>query len=189
VIKKVTIILLGLFLTCILILTGLEDQTILVVEELNTGIRKEFYPRDGSFLLSYTHSVLLTQVDEYFQITAENELLLQKTVYESFGVGLPYEQFEDASFEIIDGQFVLYLERRFDELNMIISPIPKHTLSLNNTLYYLTDLLAGKKIHVTNESMEQVVPVSSDHAKQVHHIKIYALTKRIFEIGKIYFVI
>jgi hypothetical protein len=155
---------LGLTLLVTLVLTGLHERTILIVEDQKTGEAKMFFPDNNHFELGYIHSVLLTPVDEFFEITEDKKLILQKTIYESFGVGLPYEQLSDTDFEIIDNKFILYLKRNFDVVNMVVSPIPKHTITINGESHYILDLFEG-----------------SD--KTARSIKIYVLTKKVFEIG------
>lgn len=159
--RRIVIAILGLILVVLFVFTGLQDRTVLVVEEQSSGVQHEFYPTNDQFVLSYIHSVLLTPVDEHFIISEDNDLILQKTVYESFGVGLPYEQINDEDFEIMDGKFILYLERQFQSLSMIISPIPKHSITIN-----------GETIQF-NEMLEQ----------QDQFIRIYIIDKKIFKIG------
>ncbi len=159
--RRVVITILGLILVVLLVFTGLQDRTVLIVEEQSSGVRHELYPLDDQFVLSYIHSVLLTPVDEHFIITEDNALILQKTVYESFGVGLPYEQVNDEDFEIIDGKFILYLERRFESLNMMISPIPKHSITVNGETFQFNEML---------ELQDQ-------------SIRIYTIDKKVFKIG------
>lgn len=154
---------LGITLLVTLVITGLHERTILVVEDQKTGESKMFFPDSNHFELGYTHSVLLTPVDEFFEITEDKKLMLQKTVYESFGVGLPYEQLHDADFEIIDGKFIFYLKRNFDVVNMVVSPIPKHTITINGEVHEILDLF--------------------DDVNHARSIKIYVVTKKVFEIG------
>lgn len=175
-IRKIIIMMLGLTLLVTLVLTGLHERTILIVEDLKTGESKMLFPESNHFELGYIHSVLLTPVDEFFEITEDKKLMLQKTIYESFGVGLPYEQLSDADFEIIDGKFILYLKRQFDVVNMVVSPIPKHTITINGESHYILDLF--------DESGQSTQSNSSEVSeKQARSIKIYVVTKKVFEIG------
>jgi hypothetical protein len=138
------------------------------MEEQKTGKKISFQPIDGLFELGYTHSVLLTPVDEFFTINENNDLILQKTIYESFGVGLPYEQMEDADFEIVDGKFILYLNRQFNTLNMVISPIPKHSITVNGETKYISALFGDSDEESRNNT---------------YIIKIYAIRKKVFNFG------
>lgn len=150
----------------ILLFTGIEERTVLVIEDQKTGEKHLFYPMDSLFALGYTHSVLLTPVDEFFTINENNDLVLQKTIYESFGVGLPYEQLEDTDFEIVDGKFILYVNRQFETLNMIISPIPKHSITVNGETKYITALFSDSDEDIRNNT---------------YNIKIYAIRKKVLQ--------
>lgn len=151
----------------IFILTGFHERTAIVLKDQKTGETKMLFPDDNYLKLGYTHSVLLTPVDEFFEITDDKKLVLYKTVYESLGVGLPYEQLSDTDFAVVDGKFELNLERHFDDINMIISPIAKHTITVNGNVQNILDLFS---------SPEQ----TTEHARS---IKIYVVTKSVFELG------
>lgn len=115
-------------------------EKVLVVKDLDEHATTKFILSDEGFTLGYIHSVLLTPAEEMFTVDDDNQLLLQKTVYESFGVGLPYSQ-EKFEFEIKDGKFILYVKRKFPSLKMRISPIPKHWLSIGSQRYELIDIV------------------------------------------------
>lgn len=158
--KSVAIAALSLLLIGLFFSLSIHKSKVLVVEDKTSGVYKE-YVTDGTFVLGYIHSVLLTPADEYFEITDDNKLSLQKTIYESFGVGLPYEQINDSDFEIVDGKFILYIQREMDELNMLISPIPDHTLTIGDEKIHLYEL--------TNENIDSI----KLYAKEEYVLKIW----------------
>lgn len=139
----------------------LSDEKVLVVEDVDQNIMKEFWLPDETFTLGYIHSVLLTPAEEYFRIEDGNQLMLYKTIYESFGVGLPYSQ-KQWKFDIENGKFILNIERSFDSIPVRVSPIPKHWLSIGKDRYELMDLV---------EKPEDLV-------------KIYAVERWGFKVGK-----
>lgn len=120
----------------------IQQSNILVVEDVITGKQTEIAVPDNHFVLGYIHSVLLTPAEEFFFIDEQQQLNLQKTIYESFGVGLPYSQREDWEFEIVDGKFILYRDRTMASINMIISPIPDHWIEVDGKKYELIDLIS-----------------------------------------------
>ena len=67
-IRRIVIVVLGMTLVALLIFIGMQERMVLVVEELESGKQETYIPADGTFQLGYTHSVLLTPVDEYFEI-------------------------------------------------------------------------------------------------------------------------
>lgn len=127
----------GLFIS-----STLKQTNIIVVEDVITGKITEIPAPSNTFVLGYIHSVLLTPAEEYFFIDNKQQLNLQKTIYESFGVGLPYSQKEDWEFEIVDGKFILYVDRTMEQINMIISPIPDHWIEVEDKTYQLIDLIS-----------------------------------------------
>lgn len=121
---------------------------LLVIQNNTTGYKTEFYLPDNQFSLGYMHSVMKTPAEEFFRVNDNDEIVLEKTVYESFGVGLPFLANED-DFEIKDGKFILSTNYIFKEINMIISPIPKHWLQIGDMKYELTDILKEKNSSIT----------------------------------------
>lgn len=178
-----------MLLLAILIFTGLQERTIIIIEDRKSGEKHTLFPNDNHFELGYIHSVLLTPVDEYFEIEENNILLLQKTVYESFGVGLPYEQMSDAEFEIVDGKFILYMNREFDQVNMIASPIPKHSITVNGEKIYIADLFSEASVDVTSEAFKMLIKDDDERRKFTHDIVIHASKKKVFEIGNFHVVL
>lgn len=159
--SKIIYISILILITLIIInLTIIHTANILIIQDEKSEIYKEFICNNNEFILSYTHSVLLTPVEEYFIIGENNKLMLRKTIYESFGVGLPYEQQKDEDFEIIGEKFILTCSEEFSEINMIISPIPNHEIIINGNVYNLFEMI--------NE--------------EIKSIKIYSKQKKILKI-------
>lgn len=156
---KISVLMCIILLLVTIEIFSVDNINIIIVEDKSSGVYREFIPNNNEFALAYIHSVLLTPAEEYFTITDENKLLLQETVYESFGVGLPYEQEEDEDFEIKDGKFYLYLNKEFDEINMVISPIPKHRIIVGGEEYSLYDIVHDDtrsiKIYSTEKNIVQ----------------------------------
>ncbi|MFA6669814.1 MAG: DUF1850 domain-containing protein [Bacillota bacterium] len=94
---------------------------------------------DGVFTLSFIHSVHHTPVHEVYQIRDDNTLVLKELRYRSLGVGMPYD-YENGTLEIADGEFVLKFDREFESINMIVSPIPEHTITIGEDTYLLFEL-------------------------------------------------
>lgn len=165
--RKTFLILLSLLLIGLLFYTAIQERTVIVIEDQETGESKTYVTNDRTFKLSYVHSVLLTPVEEYFSIDENDVLMLQKTVYESFGVGLPFEQNDDADFEIVDDKFILYLERPFKSIHMIISVIPDHTLTIDG----------------------EIIDLSNVFGDGTQLLEIYSEKKMIFRLGNYQYVL
>ncbi|TCO70175.1 DUF1850 domain-containing protein [Marinisporobacter balticus] len=118
----------------------LKEEKVLIVEDLDKKMKTEYVLPDKTFTLGYIHSVLLTPAEEYFKVEDDNNLMLYKTIYESFGVGLPFSQ-EKWEFDIKNGKFILNIKRSCDLIHLRVSPIPKHWLSIGEDRYELINLV------------------------------------------------
>ena len=137
--RKIKFIFIALILLA-LSASVIKKGKVIVIEDKQSGVYEEIYLEDNSFVLSYTHSVHKTIFEEYFIVTQDNMFLLQKNVFDSFGVGSPYiDNFEN--FKIENNKFVYILNKTFEDINMIISPIPEHKLTTGDRVYDIIDLL------------------------------------------------
>lgn len=118
----------------------IENGKVLVIQNNTTGKNAEFFLTENDFSLGYIHSVMKTPAEEFFYVNKNNEIILKKTIYKSLGVGLPFLP-EEGDLTVEDGKFILYMNRSFKEINMIISPIPKHWMQIGDTNYSLMDIL------------------------------------------------
>lgn len=150
----------ALSILVVLISSVIHKGKVIVIEDNPSHVHKEIYLKDNSFTLSYTHSVHKTKFEEYFVVTDDNKFLLQKTIFDSFGVGSPYVDNLD-DFKIENKKFVLKLDKYFKEINMVISPIPKHKITVGNETFSILDFL--------NEETKS--------------IKLYPLEKYVITIG------
>ncbi len=91
---------------------------------------------DRRFSLNFIHSVQKTPVHEFFFISVNNKLVLDKTTYHSLGVGLPFSE-ENGKFLNKNGEFVLSMNREFESIPIRISPIPKHSITVGGKEYPL----------------------------------------------------
>lgn len=87
------------------------------------------------FALSFIHSINLSPVDEEFVIEGD-ELVLVKTLFEQLSTGMPSG--DEDGFAIEDGKFVTRPGRRFREIQVRISPVPGHKLSVGGRIRPLT---------------------------------------------------
>lgn len=122
----------------ILIGCGIGKEKVLVLQDGHGGAKYRIAVPDRVFTLSFIHSVHHTPVHEVYEIDGDNNLVLKELRYSSLGVGMPYD-YEDGTLEIIDGEFTLKFDREFQSINMIVSPIPEHTISVDGKTYPLLE--------------------------------------------------
>ena len=68
--------------------------------------------------IEFIHSVQKTPVQEYFLVRGKNDLLLEKTIYQSMGVGLPFMASEGKLKTTGDGHFLLEMHREYQTLKL-----------------------------------------------------------------------
>lgn len=140
--KKIFIVL--FVLTVLISIKIVSHGKVLIVEDLEGQAKNEFFLPDKTFTLGYIHSVELTPAEELFRVGQDNTLMLYETIYESYGVGLPFLK-EEGELDIKDGKFILKIQRSMDSIKLRVSPIPKHWLSIGDERYELIQLIEKPK--------------------------------------------
>ena len=131
------------FITIIIIIQLLKTEYILVIDDYTHKKSFKYELSDKKFSLGYTHSVMKTEAEEFFIVGEKNSIELVRTEYKSYGVGLPFLP-EEGNFKIENGKFILDINRKFKTIPMVISPLGKHYLKINNKKYMLTDILENE---------------------------------------------
>jgi len=112
---------------------------LLVVSDYRSGeILKTWILKEDKFKVSYTHSVELTEVEEYYEIN-EGYIILKETIFRSYGAGLPATTKYD--FEKTNDGFRIYnIKEKFKELIYRTGAVrADHRLFLNNEEYKFLD--------------------------------------------------
>jgi hypothetical protein len=91
---------------------------------------------DGRFAHHYIHSIHKTPVDEEFEIHGKT-LELVRLRYDTYGVGMPSDGGE--AFHIEDNRFVVDMTRKFERIDIRVSPIAGHGLVIGGVLHPFTD--------------------------------------------------
>ncbi|BEP29087.1 DUF1850 domain-containing protein [Helicovermis profundi] len=138
--KIVSSLLIIVFIVIVFLSINIKKTKVVVVEDLDDYMKTEFFLPNNEFSIGYIHSVELTPAEEFLKVNKNNDIVLYKTIYESFGVGLPFSQKEN-KFDITNGKFILNRNRTMKSIKMRISPIPKHWITVNGTKYQLLDLI------------------------------------------------
>lgn len=147
------IVLLMIILTLWFVISSKYTKTkVLVIEDYATQEKFQYSVTNCNFSLGYIHSVMKTPVEEFFYINEQNQIVLERIIYESYGVGTPFLE-EEGELEVVGDTFSLKINRIFDDINMIISPIPNHWLSIGGVKYEFNDTLkpnSNIKIYVND---------------------------------------
>jgi hypothetical protein len=94
-----------------------------------------FVNEKDNLTIDYTHSVQKTPVKEIFKFSKDNRLIMYKTIYQSYGVGLPYLPTEGKFEQKDDGKFILYMNRPFNSIPLRTGLEAKPKLYHNNVEY------------------------------------------------------
>lgn len=94
---------------------------------------------EKNFSLYYIHSVHKTPVWDNFSVGQGDRLVLASTRFESLGVGIPFLPGEgNLVFE--NGKIVLSgLDRSFNELSLLLTPVAEQALLLRDKKYCFND--------------------------------------------------
>ncbi len=90
---------------------------------------------DG-FRLSYIHSINLSPVDEEFIIDATGTIVLERMLFSQLSTGMPSG--DEEGFTVEGGRFATRPSRHFSEIQLRVSPVAGHTLTVGTTTRPLT---------------------------------------------------
>lgn len=135
---KLAVTALIVLMVIVLIGCGTGKEKVLVLQNGHRGTEYRITVPDRVFRLSFVHSVHHTPVHEVYEIDDDNILVLKELRYSSLGVGMPYD-YENGTLEIVNGEFALKFDRKFQTINLIVSPIPEHTITVDGKTYPLIE--------------------------------------------------
>ena len=89
----------------------------------------------NGFIISYTHSVNKGRVKDYYTIKDDYTLLCDKSVFLSYGAGIPEPQdFPDAVFSVTsEGYTITNINRNLKKLTMAVGIIANHSITILNS--------------------------------------------------------
>ncbi|OCA84141.1 hypothetical protein A8F94_15575 [Bacillus sp. FJAT-27225] len=111
------------------------------------------------FTIRFTHSVERTEVDEVIRI-GDGNLVIDSTIYESFGAGLPFDIEGEQKMRMEDGKVIIEnINREIPVMDLFIGQvIANHTLIIKGEEIPLKDLSepgTSLRFSVTNKSRVQ----------------------------------
>lgn len=141
-IGKRTVIAIAIGLLALLFVVGRQTSTCLVISEYSPqrADKTLMIPVEAndSFAIEYMHSVLKTQVKDLFRITRQAEIILEETVYESMGIGLPTNT--PYEFSLSDGKFhIRGINQAMPEILLRVGRIANHKVLIGDQEIILKD--------------------------------------------------
>lgn len=86
-------------------------------------------PYDEPFTIWYLHSIARRPVEEKLHLAPQGTLVVDATIWDMNGTGLPYGPDPGMKFELKDGKYILTnMNRVFPEVVMAIGWVAKHRL-------------------------------------------------------------
>lgn len=111
-------------------------------------------PQSQVFCIRFVHSVARSPVEEWFRFR-DGDLLLESTVYQDFGAGLPFDAGPGRHMVVRDGVIGLSgFNQLLPELTVRVGRIAGHTLLLESP----TGMRPGRRISIGNASGTVVLP-------------------------------
>jgi hypothetical protein len=113
-----------------------EERSLVVTDREGRKLAALPLP-DGSFDYVFKHSFHLTAVRERYRVEPDGaggaRLRLYELRYSSAGAGMP----EDAElgFKLVNGVFVLAMDRSFSSIPLMVSPLPGHGVEIGGRLW------------------------------------------------------
>lgn len=115
---------------------GAADGSLLrVTDAKGAEIYSACIPASAGFAIRYTHSVALTPVVDYFQLR-NGKIMLDRTVYEDFGAGLPHQTEGDQKMRTEKGKITISGYNRqlgeLGEFTLRVGRVAGHALLVEN---------------------------------------------------------
>lgn len=111
-------------LLLLLLIGALPLQTSLSVYSLQDELlHSTLVNKQGSFIITYEHSIHKSAVVEYFDVD-HTELVLKKVEFEETSVGMPGEAPSGATFKVKNGKYVIEnVNSRLQELLVLVDQV------------------------------------------------------------------
>lgn len=101
---------------------------------------------DEEIVLTYTHSVEKTDVEDVY-VAEDGELRMDRTVFSSYGAGLPSE----APVDRTEDGFVVSVDHTFEEIHVTTGWVAGHELLVGEEAYDLVDRSNGSTVVLSVE--------------------------------------
>ncbi|MEI5906567.1 DUF1850 domain-containing protein [Bacillus spongiae] len=134
-------------LTLLFILMFLPFRLVFIMED-SQGKQFAYSPIHVGerFQIEYTHSIHLSQVEEWYKVGKNLNIVQTKLTFEDTAIGMPATAGEGETFTLTeDGQYELSnMSREFPSINMRVGQVKaNHLLHINDATYPFTSFFDG----------------------------------------------
>ncbi|WP_044337652.1 DUF1850 domain-containing protein [Rossellomorea aquimaris] len=132
-----------LIIPVLLIIIFIPFQTFIVIEPRNTDGTAALFklPDDHSFSVRYTHSIHLSEVEEFYR-QSTNQIQQTKLLYEDTAIGMPANAEGDETFKVTkEGKYLISnMNKVFPFIDIRIGQVvANHRLVIDDKAYPLAD--------------------------------------------------
>jgi len=133
------------FILLLLFLPAVKALTI-KDEEKNKLLHCVAVDRGDYFSIWYLHSVNKSPVEDFFYIGPGNCIILSKSVFYSFGAGVPSASSDGGEFRVYEDRIeVTGINRRIDDFFLFIGVTADHRFRMNGGEVILSHVIAPQK--------------------------------------------
>jgi len=98
------------------------------------------------FSITYVHSVNRSPIEDRYYINENYDILIYKTIFKSFGAGVPSNSDDGGKFEYFNNRIeVTDINRKIDKLLMFVGVIADHHFLINGKDIKLNELTSPQK--------------------------------------------
>ncbi|WP_406688014.1 DUF1850 domain-containing protein [Rossellomorea vietnamensis] len=133
-----------LLILCVGIILFIPLQTFLVIEPRSTTGDPVLFslPDDHSFSVRYTHSIHLSEVEEFYHQTSSYQIQQTQLLYEDTAIGMPANAEGNETFEVTkEGKYLISnMDKVFPFIDIRIGQVvANHRLVMDGKEYPLAD--------------------------------------------------
>jgi len=145
---------------------AVEQQgiTLLLSDAQGNVLDKVALCEKGCFAIRYVHSVARSPVEDWFY-TDGQMILLEKTIYQDFGAGLPHSPGPGQTMQVVDGHIIISgYHQAMDRLELRVGRIAGHTLLVSTACHGEHALQTG---YIT-KVLSDIAPPGSTVVMTIH---------------------
>jgi hypothetical protein len=99
-----------------------------------------------TYTTTFIHSINKSPVDEVYRIQSDYSMMLKKSVFRAFGVGIPEKPECNETFTLYDDRIeIANINRVVKDHLVFVGTISDHTFSMNSDYFHLNTLIEPQK--------------------------------------------
>lgn len=94
-----------------------------------------------TYTITFIHSINKSPVDEIYEIQSDYSIMVKKSVFRTFGVGIPEKPEGNETFTLYDDRIEIdNINRKVEDHLVFVGTISDHTFSMNGHSFHLNTL-------------------------------------------------